>query len=86
MHLPSQIRGVYYKHITIVNYDSSVVINFGASITDNARVVIYDRHMFIVDSTGVLPYFRPKQSFLDHSFTVKKSTVQCYKTFYGCNL
>jgi hypothetical protein len=43
--------GLYYKHITVVNYDSSVVNKFGASLTDNAGVVIYDRHMFIVQAT-----------------------------------
>ncbi len=31
----------------IVNDDSSIVNKFGASLTDDARVVIYDRHMFI---------------------------------------
>ncbi len=40
--------GLYYKHITIVNDDSSIVNKFGASLTDAARVVIYDHHMFIV--------------------------------------
>jgi hypothetical protein len=56
----------------IVNYDSSIVNKFGASITEDARVVIYDCHMLIVQATGVLPYLRAEQSFLDHSFTVKK--------------
>jgi hypothetical protein len=45
-------RGMYYKHITIVNYDSSIVSKFGASLTDDARVVIYYHHMFIVQATG----------------------------------
>jgi hypothetical protein len=27
---------------------------FEASLTDNARVIIYDRHMFIVKTTGLL--------------------------------
>jgi hypothetical protein len=36
----------------IVNYNSSVVNKFGASFTDDARVVIYDHHMFIVQDTG----------------------------------
>jgi hypothetical protein len=31
----------------IVNYDSSIVNKFGASFTDDARIVIYDCHMFI---------------------------------------
>jgi hypothetical protein len=39
---------LYYKHITIVNYASSVVKNLGGLL---ARVVIYDRHMFTVQAT-----------------------------------
>ncbi len=38
--------------MTIVNDDSRVVTKLETSITDNARVVIYDRHMFIVQATG----------------------------------
>jgi hypothetical protein len=34
----------------IVNYDSNIVKKFGASLTDDARVVIYDFHMFIVQA------------------------------------
>jgi len=37
----------------IVNDDSTVVNKLEASLTDDARVVIYDRHMFIVQATGV---------------------------------
>jgi hypothetical protein len=37
--------------MTIVNDDSRVVNKLEASLTDNARVVIYDRHMFIVQAT-----------------------------------
>jgi hypothetical protein len=40
--------GLFYKHITIVNDASSVV-----SLIDDARVVSYDRNMFIVQATGV---------------------------------
>ncbi len=36
-----------------VNDDSRVVNKLEASLTDNARVVIYDRHMFIVKATGL---------------------------------
>jgi hypothetical protein len=43
---------MYYKHITIVNYDSSIVNKFEASLTDDARVIIYDRHMFIEQANG----------------------------------
>ncbi len=37
--------------MTIVNDDSSTINNLGASPIDDARVVIYDRHMFIVQAT-----------------------------------
>ncbi len=49
--------GLYYKHIKIINYDSSIVNKFGASLADNARVVIYDHHMFIVQEPGVNLFF-----------------------------
>jgi hypothetical protein len=45
--------GLYYKHITIVNYDPSIVNKFGASLTDDTGVIIYDCHMFIVQATVV---------------------------------
>ncbi len=35
----------------IVNYDFSIINRLGATLTDDARVVIYDRHMFIVQAT-----------------------------------
>jgi hypothetical protein len=44
---------LYFKHITMVNYDSSIVNKFGASLTDDARVVIYDFQKFIVEATGL---------------------------------
>jgi hypothetical protein len=37
--------------MTIVNDDSRVINKLEASITDNARVVIYDHLMFIVQAT-----------------------------------
>jgi hypothetical protein len=39
--------------MTIVNDDSRVVNKLEASLTDDGRVVIYDRHMFIVQATRV---------------------------------
>jgi hypothetical protein len=45
--------GLYYKHITIVKYDSSIFNKLGAPLTDDARVIIYDRHMFIVQAIGM---------------------------------
>ncbi len=37
--------------MTIVNDDSRVINKLEASLTDDARVVIYDRHMFIAQTT-----------------------------------
>ncbi len=45
--------GLYYKPMMIVNDDSRVVNKLEATLTDDARVVIYDRHMFIVQATVV---------------------------------
>jgi hypothetical protein len=39
--------------MTIINDDSRVVNKLKTSLTDEARVVIYDRHMFIVQATGL---------------------------------
>ncbi len=44
--------GLYYKPMTIVNDDSRVITKLETSLTDDARVIIYDRHMFIVQDTG----------------------------------
>jgi hypothetical protein len=43
--------GLYCKFITIVNDDSWVINKLEASLNYNARVIIYDRHMFIVQAT-----------------------------------
>jgi hypothetical protein len=43
--------GLYYKHTTIVNDDSSIVNKFEASFTEDARVITYDHHMFIIQAT-----------------------------------
>ncbi len=44
--------GLYYKPMTIINDDSRVINKLETSLTDDARVVIYDCHMFIVQATG----------------------------------
>jgi hypothetical protein len=44
--------GLYYKPMKIVNDDARVVNKLEAALTDDARVVIYDHHMFIVQATG----------------------------------
>ncbi len=38
--------------MTIINDDSGVITKLETSLTDDARVVIYDHHMFIVQATG----------------------------------
>jgi len=46
----------------IVNDDSRIIKKLEASLTDDARVVIYDRQMFIVQATG----FRGKGKLRDY--------------------
>ena len=45
--------GLYYKHISIVNDDSSVVIKWSFKLIDATRGIIYDRHMFVVRATDL---------------------------------
>ncbi len=45
--------GLYYKHKTIVNDNSSVVNKLEALLTDDARGIIYNRRKFIIQATGV---------------------------------
>jgi hypothetical protein len=42
--------GLYYKPMTIVNDNSGVINKLETSLTDDARIVIYDCHMFIVQA------------------------------------
>ncbi len=37
----------------IINDDSRVVNKLAASLTDDARVIIYDHYMFTVQATGL---------------------------------
>jgi hypothetical protein len=46
--------GLYYKHVTVVNDASSGICKLKASLNDAARGVIYDRHVFVIQATGVL--------------------------------
>ncbi len=43
--------GLYYKHTMIVNYAFSSINKLEALLTDDARDIIYDRHVFIVQTT-----------------------------------
>jgi hypothetical protein len=46
------ISGLYYKHITIINDDSSVISKWLSPLIDDARVVIYDRNVFIIHASA----------------------------------
>ncbi len=43
---------MYYKPMTIINDDSRVVNKLETSLNNDTRVIIYDRHMFIVHATA----------------------------------
>jgi hypothetical protein len=47
-----KVSALYYKPMTIINDDSRVITKLETSLTDDARVVIYDCLMFIVQVTG----------------------------------
>ncbi len=46
--------GLYYKHTMIVNDDSSIVSKWSSKLIDDARAVIYNRNMFIIQATDFL--------------------------------
>ncbi len=48
-----EICGLYDKHTTIVNYTSGVINKLEALLTDDARGIIYDQHVFIVQATAL---------------------------------
>ncbi len=48
-----QLSGLYYTPMTIVN-DDSRVIKLETSLTDDARLIIYDNPMFIVQATDLI--------------------------------
>ncbi len=49
--LALHISDLYYKPMTIVNDNSRVINKLESSLADNARVINYDCHMFIVQAT-----------------------------------
>ncbi len=53
----SKACGLYYKPIPIINDDSSMINKLETLLIDNARVVIYDRHMFIVQATELTLFY-----------------------------
>ncbi len=70
--------------MTIVNYASSVINKLEALLTDDARVIIYDRHVFIVQATEGDK--RSKEFPLKNSWEKIETWRLYYKTFYRCNL
>ncbi len=44
---------MYYKHVTIVNYDSSNTSKWSFKLIDDASVVIYNCNVFIIQVSGV---------------------------------
>ncbi len=48
------VCGLYYKHTTIINYASGIINKVEALHNGNARVIIYNRHVFIVQATGLI--------------------------------
>ncbi len=47
-------NGLYYKHMMIVTYASSIINKLEALLTDDAKVTIYHRHVFIVQATNLI--------------------------------
>jgi hypothetical protein len=45
--------GLYYKPVAIVSDDTSVINKLETSLIAGARVIFYDRRMFIVQATGL---------------------------------
>jgi len=42
---------LYYKHITIINDDSSIVNKWLESLTNDSGVILYDHNVFIIQAT-----------------------------------
>ncbi len=62
-------NGLYYKHVTIINYDASVISKWSFKLIDDPRVVIYNRHRFIIQATG-------------QAFSPNLNIGKCWKKFY----
>ncbi len=63
----------------IVNDDSRVFTKLETSLTDDARVVIYDRNMFIAQATARVfvhgNYFQASQTFANKAKAIEYNTV-----------
>jgi hypothetical protein len=47
----ADISGLYYKHVVIVNDDTSVVSKWNFKTIDDTRGTIYNHNMFIIQAT-----------------------------------
>ncbi len=85
----TEICGLYYKHTMIVNYASSIINKLEASLTDDARVVIYDRHVFIVQATAVCLLLQLLDKVLLNLWGIIRSSLfdwWCLNNTYFCHL
>ncbi len=71
--------GLNYKPMTIVNDDARVINKLEASLTDDAIVIIYKRHMFIVQATGQWCFAGRWEFFVQKVVIVKSNLL-----FYFC--
>ncbi len=55
----SQAIGLYYKHVTIVNDDSSVISKWSFKLIDDTRLIIYDHNMFLIQAPEGWGFVRP---------------------------
>jgi hypothetical protein len=66
--------------MTIINYASSIANKLKAFLTDDARVVIYDHHVFIVQATDLPlswgPNFRQELSEAEFSAKIRLNENQ----------
>ncbi len=71
--------GLYYNPMMIVNDDSRVVTKLETSLADDARVIIYNRHMFIAQATD----WRKKSVLLKIAFLLRPIFFsKCYLNFW----
>jgi hypothetical protein len=63
--------------VTIINYASCGVNKLRASLNDDTRVVIYDRHMFIVQATGEI---KCQQDFI--TYWIYKIFIELMKVLF----
>ncbi len=47
------MSGLYYKHVTIVNDNYSIINKLSFKLIDDPRAIIYDRHTFMIQATDL---------------------------------